>query len=86
MLDLGLFKYMLDYTKELLYEQCENQVVQSFENQLLLISRYPGLKIIKNTFNIICITANELRNIMKIIIFTLDNLYNKYRKPGISNK
>ena len=40
----------------------------------------------KNTFNIICITADELRNIMKIIIFALDNLYNKYRKPGISNK
>ena len=77
---------MLNYTKELLYEQCENQVVQSFENQLLLIPRYPGFKIMKNTFNIICMTADGLRNIMKIIIFALDNLYNKYRKPGISNK
>ena len=31
-------------------------------------------------------TAEELRNIMKIIIFVLDNLYEDYRKPGISNK
>ena len=86
MLDFGLFKYILDYTKKLLYEQCENQVVQSFENQLSLIPRYSGLKIMKNTFNIIYITADELQNIMKIIIFALDNLYNKYRKPEISNK
>jgi len=31
-LDLGLFKYMLDYTKKLLYEQYESQMLQSFEN------------------------------------------------------
>jgi hypothetical protein len=85
-LDLGLFKYMLDYTKELLYEQCGSQVIQVFENRLSSISRYPGLKIMKNIFNITCMTADEFRNIMKVIIFALDNLYNKYRKPGISNK
>ena len=85
-MDLSFFKYILDYTKELLYEQCESQVLQSFENRLSSIPRYPGLKIMKNISNITCMTADELRNIMKIIIFALDNLYNKYRKPGINNK
>ena len=31
-------------------------------------------------------TADELRNIIKIIIFAFDNLYEGYCRPGISNK
>jgi hypothetical protein len=85
-LDLGLFKYMLDYTKELLYEQCGGQVFQTFEQRLISIPRYRGLKIIKNISDITRTTADELRNLMKIIIFALDNLYDGYKKPGISNK
>ena len=30
-LDLGLFKYMLDYTKELLFKQYKGYVLQTFE-------------------------------------------------------
>jgi hypothetical protein len=85
-LDLGLFKYMFDYTKDLLNDQCEKHVVQTFEIRLTSIPRYQGLKIFKNLSDITRMTANELRNLMKIIIFALDNLYDKYRKPGISNK
>ena len=85
-LDLGLFKYMLDYTKELLLEQCESQVIQNFEQRLMLIPRFHSLKIMKNISDITRLTADELRNIMKIIIFALDNLYNNYEKPGVSNK
>lgn len=85
-LDLGLFKYMLDYTKELLYEQCESQVFQTFEQRLSSVPRYPGLKIIKNISDITRMTADELRNLMKIVIFALDNLYEGYRRPGISNR
>ncbi|RIB01680.1 hypothetical protein C2G38_2230062 [Gigaspora rosea] len=86
-LDLGLFKYMLDYTKELLNDQCERQVMQIFEQQLTLIPRHKGLKILKNISEIITrMTADELRNLLKVIIFMLDNLYKDYRKPGISNE
>ena len=77
---------MLDYTKELLKNQCENQIIQNFEHQLTLIPRFQGLKILKNIFDITRMTADELRNLMKIIIFALDNLYEKFKKPGISNK
>jgi len=85
-LDLGLFKYMLDYTKELLNDQCERQMMQIFEQRLTLIPRHKGLKILKNIFEITRMTADELRNLMKVIIFALDNLYKDYRKPGISNE
>src|SRR5260364_179486 len=85
-LDLGLFKYMLDYTKELLNNQYERQVMQIFEQRLMLIPRHKGLKILKNISEITRMTADELRNLMKVLIFALDNLYKDYRKPGISNK
>ena len=85
-LDLGLFKYMLDYTKDLLYDQCGSQVIQTFEQRLTSIPRYSSLKIIKNISDVMCIIADELRNLMKIIIFAFDNLYEDYRKLGISNK
>jgi hypothetical protein len=85
-LDLGLFKYMIDYTKELLYEQCGSEVFQTFEQRLISIPRYPGLKIIKNMSDITRVTADELRNVMKIVIFALDNLFEDYRRPGISNR
>ena len=52
----------------------------------MLIPRHKRLKILKNISEIICITANELRNLLKVIIFVLDNLYKDYRKPGISNE
>jgi hypothetical protein len=32
------------------------------------------------------VTADELRNVMKIVIFALDNLFEDYRKPEISNR
>ncbi|CAG8693405.1 8251_t:CDS:1, partial [Ambispora gerdemannii] len=60
MLDLGLFKYMLDYTKELLNEQCGSWTVQTLEQRLTEISRFQGLKIIKNVFDMTRMTTNDL--------------------------
>ena len=86
-LDLGLFNYMLDFTKQLLHEQCESHVMQTFEQRLTLVPRFQGLKIMRNISEITRMTADELRNIMKIIIFALDNLYDNYKEePGVSNK
>ena len=36
--------------------------------------------------DITCMTANKLQNVMKIVIFALDNLFEDYRRPGISNR
>ena len=86
MLDLGLFKYMLDYTKKLLNEQCGSWVVQTIEQRLTEIPRFYGLKVMKNTFELTRMTANDLRNIMKVIIFVLDDLYETSEEQSISNK
>ena len=85
-LDLGLFKYMLDYTKALLLDQCGSQTVATFEERLVLIPRHMGLKIMKFGFEMTRMTANNLHNIMKVIIFVLDNLYINQKEPGVTNK
>ncbi|CAG8683431.1 5746_t:CDS:1, partial [Ambispora gerdemannii] len=36
---------------------------------------FHGLKIMKNAFELTRMTANDLWNIMKVIIFVLDDLY-----------
>ena len=84
-LDLGLFKYMMDYTKILLSEQCGNKVVASMQHRFTMIPRFHGLKIMKNGTDLSRMTADEHRNVMKVIIFVLDNLYDTYKIPGISN-
>ena len=76
---------MIDFTKTLLAEQCGSHVFQSFKQRLAMIPRFHGLKIMKNVLDTTRMTADELRNIMKIIIFILDDLYDKYKKPGVSN-
>src|SRR2546429_8782195 len=49
------------------------------DRRLCAISRYPGLIILKNGLeNISKFTANDYRNIMKVIIFVIDNLYENY--------
>ena len=69
---------MLNYTKELLFEQCDGHVLQTFERRLISILRYKALKIMKS-IDLTHMTAEELQNIMKIIIFALNNLYKDYK-------
>jgi len=48
---------------------------------LAAISCYPGLKIFSNGLQSIArLTANEYRDLMKVIIFVVDNLYSKNTK------
>jgi hypothetical protein len=47
--------------------------------RLCAIMRYSGLIILKNGLeNISKFTANDYRNIMKVIVFVIDNLYENY--------
>ena len=85
-LDLGLFKYMLDYTKELLNNQCGGSAVQTLEQRLVSIPRFHGLKVMKNVSDMTQMTADELRNIMKVIILVLDNLYESNGEEEVSNE
>ena len=74
-LDLGLFQYQIDYTRKLL-NQYKKSLVDEIDLRLAKIPRFPGLKIFTNgTQSIARLTANEYRDLMKVLIFVIDNLY-----------
>jgi len=84
MLDLGITKYLLEFTREYLQQRVNVKVVKDMDHRLCAILRYPGLIIVKNGLeNVSKFTANDYRNIMKVIIFIIDNLYKNYKKEGI---
>ena len=84
LLDLGITKYLLEFTREYLQQKVNNKAVKEMDHRLCAIPRYPGLIVLKNGLeNISKFTANDYRNIMKVIIFVIDNLYyNNYNKDG----
>jgi hypothetical protein len=85
MLDLGITKYLLEFTREFLQQKVNAKAVKEMDHRLCAIPRYPGLIIVKNGLeNVSKFTANDYRNIMKVIIFVIDNLYENYREGGIS--
>jgi len=84
MLDLGITKYLLEFTREYLQQRVNVKAVKDMDHRLYAISRYSGLIIVKNRLeNVSKFTANDYRNIMKVIIFVIDNLYENYKEGGI---
>src|SRR5271170_3540960 len=85
MLDLGIMKYLLEFTREYLQQKVSDRAVKEMDHRLCEIPRYLGLIILKNGLeNISRFTANDYRNIMKVIIFVIDNLYRDYKDGRIS--
>ena len=87
LLDLGITKYLLEFTREYLQRKVSNKAIKEMDHRLCAIPRYPGLIVLKNGLkNISKFTANDYRNIMKVIIFVIDNLYydNYDKEDGIS--
>jgi hypothetical protein len=87
LLDLGLFHYQIVYTRELLKDKCSTGVVDEFDQRLSKVPRFPGLKIFKNGLeNIKRFTADEFRNMMKVMVFVIDGLGLKYQKINMSQR
>ena len=85
-LDLGLFRYQIEYTYELLKSQHNNIIVNELDHYLSVISHYIGLKIFSNGIQSIArMTANEYRSLMKVILFVVDNLYSENDRINVSN-
>jgi len=79
--DLGLFHYQIDFTKKLIKAQHESSLVNEIDRHLAEIPRYPGLKIFSNGLQSIArLIANEYRDLMKVMLFVVDNLYSKNTK------
>ena len=74
-LDLELFNYQITYTFDLLKDLYRASILDIIDNRLANIPRYPELKIFKNRIQSLArLTASEYRNLMKVMIFVLDNL------------
>jgi len=74
-LDLGLFKYHIIFTSSFLKDKYGTSILDKIDNRLANIPRFPGLKIFKNGIQSLArLTASEYRNLMKVMIFVLDNL------------
>ena len=79
-LDLGLFVYQITYTCEILRSQHRNGniLIDKIDRRLAAISHFSDLKIFSNGLQSIArLTANEYRNLMKVMIFVIDNLYDE---------
>ena len=67
-LDLGLFRYQIEYIYELLKLQHGNVLVEEVDRYLSVISHYSGLKIFANELQSIArLTANEYRIALHIV-------------------
>ena len=82
-LDLGLYKYQVEYTRELLKFWCGTDGITEFDDRLGKIPRYSGLKLFKHGLgNIKRFTAEEFRSMMRQLVFVVDGIINKLHKPN----
>jgi len=72
-LDLGLYHYQIEFTKDILKES--KSLIDKFNRRITKIPRHPGLKIFSGGLQSIArLTANEYRDLMKVMVFVVDNL------------
>ena len=77
-LDLGLYRYQIEFTKKLLFEAEGRSLVDKMNRRITLIPRHPELKIFSGGLqSIVLLTADNYRNIMKVMVFVVDDLLNK---------
>ena len=82
-LDLGLFPYMIRFTRDLLKNLGGNALVEKMDTRFAAIPRYCGLKIFHNGLaDLARFTALEYRNMMRVIPFVIDGLL----KDRLNNK
>jgi hypothetical protein len=74
-LDLGLFKYQIEFTTELLKQR---KLADDMNQRIAKIPRHSGLKVFKKGVQSLSrLTASEYRDMMKIMVFVVDGLHNK---------
>ena len=78
--DLGLFKYQLEFTQDILKEVGGAELQKVFDECLRQIPRFPGLKLISKLGHLNVMTAADYRNIMKVAIFALDEIFDEWKQ------
>jgi hypothetical protein len=82
-LDLGLYKYQVEYTRDLLKKWCGQRGIIEFDNRLAKIPRFQGLKLFKHGLgNIKRFTAEEFRAMMRQLVFVTDGIIIIHHKPS----
>ena len=79
-IDLGLFKYQLEFTKDILKEVGGTELQEVFDCRLRQIPRFSGLKLINKLGHLKVITAADYRHIMKVAIFALDEIFDEWNQ------
>ena len=79
-IDLGLFKYQLEFTQDVLKKVGGTNLQKIFNDRLRQIPRFPGLKLLSNLGQLKVITAADYRHIMKIALFALDNIFDEWNQ------
>jgi hypothetical protein len=74
-IDLGLFKYQLEFTQEILKIVGGIELQKIFDDHLRQIPRFSGLKLPSKLGQLKVATASDYRNIMKIVLFALDDIF-----------
>ena len=74
-IDLGLFKYQLEFTQNILKEVENVDLQNEFDDRIRKIPHFPGLKLISKLGQLKMITAADYRYIMKIALFVLDGIF-----------
>ena len=76
-IDLGLFKYQLEFTQEILKNARGKDLQMIFDDCLRQISRFSGLKLPSKLGQLEVATASDYRHIMKIALFALDDIFSE---------
>ena len=74
-IDLGLFKYQLEFTQEILKRVGGTELQKVFNDRLRQIPRFPGLKLLSKLGHLKVMTAADHRHIMKVALFALDDIF-----------
>lgn len=77
-IDLGLFKYQLEFTQDILKEVGGLELLKVFDDRIRNIPRFSGLKLINKMGQIKVATAADYRHIMKIALFALDGIFDSW--------
>jgi len=71
--EIGLFPYMLNYTREMIMTQCNKQILSKMDHRLATITPFNNMRILSKGYQQgVKFTGAEMRDVMKIIVFVLD--------------
>ena len=77
-IDLGLFKYQLNFTQDILKEVGGTELLEKFDGRLRQIPRFPGLKLFNKLGQLKVMTAADFCHVMKMAIFALDDIFDTW--------